>query len=144
MDGWMVDALSFVRVREGEQDGRVVRYHHAAPDRDRPTLLPINEMVDWFDASVEKGYFTRTFRPPLTWPVAFGRETARNRNTGLARIGHPLVDCLHRYLHWDDRGVSFASWCVSESRAANALEVYFRFDFRPRLEWGHLQTGGKP
>jgi len=69
------------------------------------------------------------FKSPLTWALSFSRETACSRKVGLGRIGNPVLDCLHRYLRWDDRGTCFAFFRGSSLVKAGTIRLFLRFDF---------------
>src|SRR5206468_3577112 len=83
----------------------------------------------WFKNAVELRARHDYFPQPLTWALTFFRETARSRKVGLGRIGNPVLDSLHRYLRWDDRGTCFALWRVSSLLKSSEIQLFFRFDF---------------
>jgi ATP-dependent helicase HepA len=128
-EGWLVNCLHVVCVDEDESMRKVIRYNYLSSDRRRPSLISANDFIAWFESSIERGAVSPDFRGPLTWAMSFARETSRCRNVGLARIGNPLVDSVHRYLRWDDRGTSFAFWRHSSLIPEGEVLAYFRFDF---------------
>jgi ATP-dependent helicase HepA len=91
--------------------------------------MSTREFQLWFTRAVELGVRHPNFQPPLTWALSFFRETARSRKVGLGRIGNPVIDCLHRYLRWDDRGTCFAFWRVSPLVKTSEIQLFLRFDF---------------
>jgi ATP-dependent helicase HepA len=126
LERWLVDCLQFVRVGESAPGDSVLRYHFARPERGKRTLLPLSALQRWFmtafDAEVDHPHFD----PPLTHALTYGRETARLRRVGLARLGNPVIDAVSQHLLWDDRGTSFALWRRAE---ASHVGIYFRLDF---------------
>jgi ATP-dependent helicase HepA len=140
LEAWLISRLHFMRVGVDDPRDNVVRYYYVSSDSRRPTLVSARDFVNWFQPCIQKEAKHEKFRGPLTWPLCYSRETARCRNTGLARIGNSLVDCLHRYLRWDDRGTSFAFWRHSESVPVDDVQIYFRFDYL--IELGDDSGGG--
>lgn len=130
LESWLANRLQFIRVgADGPHDSAVVRYYYVSSDSRRPSLVSTRDFVNWFESCIQKEANHKQFHGPLTWPMSYNRETSRCRNVGLARIGNSLVDCLHRYLRWDDRGTAFAFWRHSESVPVGDVQTYFRFDF---------------
>lgn len=132
-EGWLVNRLQFVRVGEDELRDRVVRYHYVSSDHRRATLVSANDFISWFEPAIQREAVHPHSRGPLSYPMSFCRETSRRRNVGLARIGNPLIDCVHKYLRWDDRGTSFAFWRHSNLIPVDEVRVYFRYDFLVEL-----------
>ncbi|MDQ8206669.1 protein DpdE [Coraliomargarita sp. SDUM461003] len=141
LESWLVNRLQFIRVGDdGPRDSAVVRYYYVSSDSRKPSLVSTRDFVNWFESCIQKEAKHEKFHGPLTWPMSYNRETSRCRNVGLARIGNSLVDCLHRYLRWDDRGIAFAFWRHSESVPVGDVQTYFRFDFL--IELGN-EAGGE-
>lgn len=129
VDAWLCERLHFIRVGENNRLDNVARYHYVRFDGHRSTLMSERDFALWFTRAVECGARHNEFKPPLTWAVSFSRETARSRKVGLARIGNPVLDCLHRYLRWDDRGTCFAFWRTSPLMNGLKAKLFLRFDF---------------
>lgn len=129
VENWLAERLHFVRVGENGPRDNVLRYHYGRPGANRSTLMSQRDFAVWFDRAIERGVRHPVFQPPLTWALSYFRETARCRNVGIGRIGNPVLDCLHRYLRWDDRGTCFAFWRFSPLRKKGEVELFFRFDF---------------
>ena len=129
VDAWMSGALKLDPIGGGESGYRVTRYHYRRIDEPRRTLIPKGEFTEWFFDAVDRDAKVAGLRPPLTWAISFSREVAQERRIGLGRIGNPVIDCLHRYLRWDDRGTCFAFWRVSSGKKAAQVDLFFRFDF---------------
>ncbi len=137
VERWMVNGLQFWRMIVPGPPGpavlnqeQIVRYHYRDADHGRRTLVSKRELVRWFRPSIEVGARMPEISGPLTHAVAYQRETARHRGVSLGRLGNPVIDCLHDYLCWDDRGISFAMWRLDPRVASDTVpRVYFRFDF---------------
>lgn len=129
VEAWLGEKLNFVRVGETSPIDTVARYHYVRDGNYRPTLMSSRDFQLWFSRAVEPGARHRKFNPPLTWSLSFFRETARSRKVGLGRIGNPVLDALHRYLRWDDRGTCFAFWRTSALVESAEVKLFFRFDF---------------
>ncbi len=129
VEDWLLNRLNFVRVGVNDAADTTVRYHYARIGERRPTLMSQRDFALWFGTAVERGVRHPVFQPPLTWALTYSRESARSRKVGLGRIGNTVVDNLHRYLRWDDRGTCFVFWRVSSLRKASEVELFFRFDF---------------
>jgi ATP-dependent helicase HepA len=129
VNAWLTERLHFIRVGENNPKDNVARYHYVRPDQQHPTLMSVRDFKLWFMRAVELGARHTHFKQPLTWALSFFRETARSRKVGLGRIGNPVLDCLHRYLRWDDRGTCFAFWRVSPLLRAPEIQLFLRFDF---------------
>lgn len=129
LESWLVERLQFIRVGVNAMGDNVARYHLRCSNDGKQTLVSKHDFARWFIPSIEIGARHDRFPRPLTWPLAYQRQTARHRGVGLARLGNPLVDCLQNYLNWDDRGISFAFWRETSFLAKGSVEVYFRFDF---------------
>jgi ATP-dependent helicase HepA len=129
LESWLVERLQFIRVGVNAMGDNVARYHLRCSNDGKQTLVSRHDFARWFIPSIEVGARHERFSRPLTWPVAYQRQTARHRGVGLARLGNPLVDCLQNYLNWDDRGISFAFWREIAFLEKGSVEVYFRFDF---------------
>lgn len=129
VDSWLSETLQLDRIDEGHPDNRLIRYHYRRIDEPRSTLIPKTEFAEWFGDAVDRDARIVNIRPPLTWALSFSRITAQKQQIGLGRIGNPVIDSLHRYLRWDDRGTCFAFWRVSPTRKAAETQLFFRFDF---------------
>lgn len=129
VESWLVDRLQFFRVGLTGINDNVARYHLRSANSGRQTLVPKQDFAKWFIPSVDFEGRHEIFSSPLTWPVAYQRQTSRHRKVGLARLGNPLVDCLQNYLHWDDRGISFAFWRQVPFLEVGKVELFFRYDF---------------
>jgi ATP-dependent helicase HepA len=129
VENWLGDRLHFTRVGESGPKDNVVRYHYGRVGSSRSTLMSQRDFALWFARAVEREVRHPIFQPPLTWALSYFRETARCRKVGLGRIGNPVLDCLHRYLRWDDRGTCFAFWRVSPIWQKGEVGLFFRFDF---------------
>ena len=134
-EGWLVNRLQFVcvRVGGGELGGRMVRYRYVSSEHRRATLVSANDFITWFEPAIQRGTEHSHSTGPMTFFMSFFRETSRCKNVGLARIGNPLIDCVHQYLRWDDRGTSFAFWRHSNLIPVDEVRVYFRYDFLVEL-----------
>ena len=139
LEAWLVDRLQFIKVGEKSMGDTVVRYHWCSTNDRHQTLVSRNDFAFWFTPTVEIGARHERFRSPLTWPIAFQRQTARHRNVGLARLGNPLVDCLQNYLNWDDRGMAFAFWRQVPYLNKGQTEVFFRFDYSVEVDISLLE-----
>jgi ATP-dependent helicase HepA len=99
VQGWVGDALNFIRDQNVYGSERTVRYRPAV-DRDGQlrTLVP--------------SYWIRKyFAPHIRTHGAFNRDTAlRIPGTPVFRIGEGFIDEMIRHLRWDDRGQAFALW----------------------------------
>lgn len=129
LEDWLVDRLQFVRVGVTSMSDNVARYHFVSKNSGKQTLVSRHDFARWFIPAIDIKGRHEHFPPPLTWPLAYQRQTARHRKVGLARLGNPLVDCLQNYLNWDDRGMSFAFWRQVPFLVKGKVELYFRFDF---------------
>jgi ATP-dependent helicase HepA len=129
LEAWLIHRLQFVRVGEIKKRDSVVRYHYLSSKSRKPSLVSAHDFITWFQSSIQKDATHSHFSAPLTWPMGYNRETSRCRNVGLARLGNNFVDCLHRYLRWDDRGTSFAFWRYSDLVPESDVKIYFCFDF---------------
>jgi ATP-dependent helicase HepA len=139
LESWLLDRLRFIRVGQTGIADKVVRYHFRSSESGHQTLVPKKEFARWFMAAVEIGARHERFLPPLTWPIAYERQTARHRNVGIARLGSPLVDCLQNYLRWDDRGMTFAFWREVSFLSLPKVEVFFRFDFTVEVDTNSIE-----
>jgi len=128
-EAWLQGRLKFVHVGETAIDDNVVRYHFVKPGSPRASLLSRTEFARWFGRAVDRETRHSVFPPPLTWPLSYLRETARCRNVGLGRVGNTVIDALHDYLRWDDRGTCFAFWRFLPGKKGTAVDLFFRFDF---------------
>ena len=129
LEAWLVNRLHFIRVGADEPRDNVVRYHYASSESRKPSLVSARDFIKWFQPAIQKDAQHEHFSPPLTWALTYERETSRCRNVGLARIGNNLVDSLHHYLRWDDRGTAFAFWRHSTLVPEADVQIYFCFDF---------------
>lgn len=139
LESWLLDRLQFVRVGVNAMGDKVVRYHLRSTNFGMQTLVSKYDFAQWFIPSVEIDARHDRFPPPLTWPLAYQRQTARHRKVGLARLGNPLVDCVQNYLNWDDRGMSFAFWREVPFFEHGKVEVFFRFDFSVEVSVAMLE-----
>ena len=128
VDSWLCERLHFNRFGENNPNDNVVRYQFQS-GRHRPTLMSVSDFQLWFARAVERETRHPKMSQLQTWSLTFSRETARSRRVGLARIGNPILDCLHRYLRWDDRGTCFALWRVSPLVKPSEIRLFLRFDF---------------
>ena len=110
--------LRFHRVMERE-DERYRSYSLTLPGR-TPDLNSM-PLVAW---DLLRARFVPVVRRTGTYfrPAATARPGVR-----LFRIGEPLIDALAEYVHWDDRGQTFAFWRLSPEVADES--IYFRFDY---------------
>lgn len=130
VENWLLEGMKFRRAGLTSSIDQAARYHYRESDYGGQTLISKYELIRWFAGAFEKGAKHPEFSPPLTHAIAFARNTARSRGVGLARLGNAVIDCVHNYLRWDDRGVSFAMWRPSpQAVAGGAPHAYFRFDF---------------
>lgn len=124
---WLCGKLHFKWIGDNGPQDKVTRYHYLNPDSSRsPTLVPRTDMARFFGRALDRDsnhQFT-----PVTFPLAFDRNTARHRNVGVGRIGNPVIDSLQDYLRWDDRGTAFAFWRQVSTLSRPIPAVYFRFD----------------
>ena len=95
MEGWILDVM------------RLRRSPVAWPETD-PFLLR------WTDGThVPKEPWQAEFGSDLNRPLTWRRRVATgNKAVSLLRQGTPLVDACERYMRWDDRGTTFATWRV--------------------------------
>ena len=126
---WLVDTLQFQKVCEPSSKNVVISYHYRHARRKSPSLMGVNDFIRRFSQCLDPRPDVPQIQRPLTWPIAFSRETARHRSVGVARLGNPLIDALETYLAWDDRGSCFGMWRKDESRTELCPAAYFRFDF---------------
>ena len=138
-EDWLQGRLRLVHVGETAIDDNVVRYHFIKPGSPRASLLSRMEFARWFGRAVDRETRHAVFPPPLTWPLSYLRETARCRNVGLGRIGNTVLDALHDYLRWDDRGTCFAFWRFLPGKEKTAVDLFFRFDFVIEAELGDTE-----
>jgi ATP-dependent helicase HepA len=129
VEAWLCERLHFFRVGERQASDKVVRYHYAQSGGDRLSLMSARDFRLWFTPAVDFDVRHSEFKSPLTWALSFSRETACSRKVGLGRIGSPVLDCLHSYLRWDDRGTCFAFFRGSSLVNAGTIRLFLRFDF---------------
>jgi ATP-dependent helicase HepA len=132
-DAWVVDCLRFQRTSYGPS---VFRYVH---DPDRPTLVPLLEVVSRFQQSID----TATDRPRLqALPfrlATFERHIAEEKQVDLVRVGHPFVDAMEGFVRADDRGTAYAMWRHLPNWP-EPPQVFFRFDFVVEADLSHAQA----
>ena len=128
VDSWLCERLHFNRFGETSHSDNVVRYQFQSGQH-RPTLMSVSDFQLWFSSALDREIQHSNVNQLQTWSLTFSRETARSRKVGLGRIGNPILDCLHRYLQWDDRGTCFALWRVSPLVKPSEIRLFLRFDF---------------
>jgi ATP-dependent helicase HepA len=128
VESWLCERLHFKCFGEKNHSDNVVRYQFQSGQQ-RPSLMSISHFQLWFESALDCENQHPNFNQPQTWALTFFRETARSRKVGLGRIGNPVLDCLHRYLRWDDRGTCFAFWRVSPLVQPSEVRLFLRFDF---------------
>ena len=128
VESWLCERLHFKCFGENNHSDNVVRYQFQSGQH-RPTLMSISDFQLWFASALERETQHPNFNQLQTWALTFSRETARSRKVGLGRIGNPILDCLHSYLQWDDRGTCFALWRVSPLVKPSETRLFLRFDF---------------
>jgi ATP-dependent helicase HepA len=107
----------------------VIRYHYRRRDRGGNTLVPISQFRSWFREAIDSEGSHAIRATPLTYPITIRRTTALQRNSGIARLGNPVIEAIRSYLTWDDRGTSFAFWRKVEDLPLESPRVFFRLDF---------------
>ena len=128
VESWLCERLRFKCFGENNHSDNVVRYQFQSGQHS-PTLMSVSDFQLWFASALDREIQHPNFNQLQTWPLTFSRETARSRRVGLGRIGNPILDCLHRYLRWDDRGTCFALWRVSPLVKPSEIRLFLRFDF---------------
>ncbi|RKH43184.1 helix-turn-helix domain-containing protein [Corallococcus sp. AB050B] len=114
MNGWVLDALRFVRKPSEPNLPNIFEYAATAG-----TLVPMDYLLAHFDEL-------------LNLPGTHHRPAAaRNPGTMLLRLGDAFVDRLVHYMNWDDRGRCFALWRHEPSwdPSPDADRFFFRFDY---------------
>jgi ATP-dependent helicase HepA len=140
-ENWLLEGMKFLRAGLQSSIDPVARYHYRESDYGKQTLISTYEIARWFAGAFERGAKHPEFKLPLTHAIAFSRITARSRGVGLARLGNAVINCVHDYLRWDDRGVSFAMWRPSVSAAAGGVpRAFFRFDFIVETDMAALDS----
>lgn len=129
VNDWVVRRLGFEQAGEESPSDAVIRYQYRWASGVRPTLVSITDFKRWIKPVIDIDCEHPRFDPPLTFSMAFDRETARHRGVGLARIGHPVIDSFRDYLRWDDRGTCFAFWRVTSRLEPKVVRACFRYDF---------------
>ena len=134
LDEWLVQCLHFRLSGEERRRDDVVRYQFCRRNDLRPrkgekdTLMSQRDFVRRFKSAIE----TDEVEPPVkaeTKLIAFDRQTSQKRETGLARIGNPLIDAVEDYIRWDDRGICFAMWRYRPLASVDdQTQLFFRFD----------------
>lgn len=128
VESWLCERLHFKCFGEKNHSDNVVRYQFQSGQH-RPSLISISEFQLWFASALDRENQHPNINQLQTWALTFFRETARSRKVGLGRIGNPVLDCLHRYLRWDDRGTCFAFWRVSPLVQPSEVRLFLCFDF---------------
>ena len=128
VESWLCERLHFNRFGENNPKYNVVRYQFQSGQH-RPTLMSVSDFQVRFASALDREIQHPNFNQLQTWPLTFSRETARSRRVGLGRIGNPILDCLHSYLRWDDRGTCFALWRLSPLVKPLEIRLFLRFDF---------------
>ncbi|MGG3471327.1 protein DpdE [Neobacillus pocheonensis] len=91
-DPWITKALQFDKQYTG-MPGFTFKY---SPNPER-TLVPAK--------------YLRKLVSYMNQPGSYDRdEVLYHSGSSLFRIGDPLIDFLEKYIHWDDRGQTFAFW----------------------------------
>jgi ATP-dependent helicase HepA len=124
LDAWVIDRLRFQRASYGPS---IFRYIH---DMDRPTLVPLVEVVSRFAACLDAAAHRPSPRA-RTLPMrlaSFERHVAEAKHIELIRAGHPFVDSMESLVRADDRGTAYAMWRLVSSWR-DAPRLFFRFDF---------------
>ncbi|WP_144553407.1 protein DpdE [Bacillus sp. X1(2014)] len=92
LDPWITKALQFEK-QYTVMPGFTFKY---GPNQDR-TLVPAK--------------YLRKLASYMNQPGSYDRdEVLYHSGSSLFRIGDPLIDFLEKYIHWDDRGQTFAYW----------------------------------
>jgi ATP-dependent helicase HepA len=92
LDPWITKALQFDKHSTG-MPGFTFKY---TPNQNR-TLVPAK--------------YLRKLASYMNQPGSYDRdEVLYHSGSSLFRIGDPLIDFLEKYIHWDDRGQTFAFW----------------------------------
>ena len=135
LEEWLVSRLHFRASGEEGRRDNVVSYQFCRRDDLRPkrgekdTLISYTEFLRRFKNALDTGDLVQRPVVAVTKSVTFDRQTARRRETRLARIGDPLVDAVEQYIRWDDRGMCFAMWRYRPAmRMGEGAELVFRFD----------------
>lgn len=129
LDSWMCQCLKFVKFGERDPNDGVIRYHYRRRDHGENTLVSVSQLRSWFGEAIDSEGRTAIRASPLTYPIAVRRATALQRNSGVARLGNPVIEAIRSYLTWDDRGTSFALWRKVEDLPMRESRIFFRFDF---------------
>ncbi len=112
-EDWICQALQFKAIDDMNL-AKVQHYKHTAR-----TLIPIHDLRTHFaDCGKLSGTYNR-------------RISTQHPGVNLYRIGEGFVEALASYIHWDDRGQSFAMWrCDRSWDAGEGMEWFgFRFNY---------------
>jgi len=115
-EDWICQTLQFNQVDDPNL-AKVQRYQPT-----KRTLIPIHDLQTRFTACAEKsGTYNR-------------RISTQHPGVNLYRIGEGFVEALASYIHWDDRGQTFAMWRCDESWDAGEGMEWFGFRFNYLVE----------
>lgn len=112
-EDWICQALLFKAIDDLNLE-KVQHYQHTAR-----TLIPVHDLRTHFaDCRELSGTYNR-------------RISTQHPGVNLYRIGEGFVEALASYIHWDDRGQSFAMWrCDRSWDAGEGMEWFgFRFNY---------------
>jgi ATP-dependent helicase HepA len=90
-DPWICEALSLQKSRN--EDSLFTFYYKPK----RGTLVPLDFLLPIYYALDRPGSYDR-------------EEVIYHQECNLYRIGNPFIEILRDYIHWDDRGQTFAVW----------------------------------
>jgi ATP-dependent helicase HepA len=90
MEAWICDALKFRP--HAHAKGRAFSYEPT-----RETLIPLTYLRTLHQKSNRQGCYDRNSAQLLS-------------DSKMLRIGDPFIDFLSKYVHWDDRGQTYAIW----------------------------------
>jgi len=127
LKGWADEALRF-QLKYNE-NGAYTFVHRDS------TLVPRSLLADYL------------VREDATAAVFNREEAFGKRNVRVFRIGHPFVDALTNYLHWDDRGKVYATmrsdplWTDAEPWIGFYLTYLVEADPQPALDLLESQWG---
>lgn len=91
MEPWIVGALRYDKKLVGSED---VFTYNAIRNK---TLVPLRFMLPLHETMECAGSYSRQIATQFA-------------GTRLYRLGDPFVDMLNEYIHWDDRGKTYAIW----------------------------------
>lgn len=109
LEPWICDAL---KIKKNE------RKFTFTFETKRGTLIPLNYLLPIYHTLDRPGCYDRD-------------EVVYHNECNLYRIGNPFIEVIRDYIHWDDRGQTFAIWrksnVVDESEGAEVLAFVMNY-----------------